>query len=76
MVLAVNAPVVSVIPYTSRMRRPSPAKKAPTSGGSGAAALRTISAWPRPSSERTGLRSASSAAANRAVSSSSAALPN
>ena len=37
-VFVVNAPVVSVIPYTSRIFMPSPAKNSPTSGGSGAAA--------------------------------------
>ena len=38
-VLVVNAPVVSLIPYTSRIRTPRPPKNSPTSGGSGAAPL-------------------------------------
>ena len=43
---------------------PRPEKKAATSGGSGAAALETISAWSRPRSPRIGASTAASAAAN------------
>ena len=74
-VLAVNAPVVSVIPYTSRMRSPRPAKNSPTSGGSGAAALTVISQPPSPSSDRIGRSTLSSAAANSAASAASVVCP-
>ena len=53
-VFAVTAPVVSVIPYTSRILMPRPAKNLPTSAGSGAAADSVVTALPRPSSDRIG----------------------
>ena len=47
---------------------PRPEKNAATSGGSGAAALDTTSAWSRPSRPRIGASTAASAAANSAAS--------
>ena len=74
-VFVVNAPVVSLIPYTSMIRTPRPPKNAPTSGGSGAAPLTTISVSPRPSSDRIGRRICSSAAANLSASSAEVLWP-
>ena len=54
---------------------PSPAKNAATSGGSGAAALTTFTAWSRPSRPLIGVSTAASAAANLAASSSEVVLP-
>ena len=54
---------------------PSPAKNAATSGGSGAAALNTETASPRPSRPRIGPSTCSSAARNCASSSGGVACP-
>ena len=54
---------------------PSPAKKAATSGGSGAAALKTELASPRPSRLRIGPSTCSSAARNWAASSGDVVCP-
>ncbi len=74
-VFVVNAPVVSLIPYTSRIRTPSPPKNSPTSVGSGAAPLTTISASPMPSSDLIGPSTCSSAAANLSASSGDVVWP-
>ena len=73
-VLAVKAPVVSVMPYTSRILMPSPAKNLATSCGSGAAALDAIIS-PSPSSERIGCSTLASACRNCSASSSGVVCP-
>ena len=47
-----NAPVVSVMPYTSMTFRPRPAKKRCTSGGIGAAAVASQPARSKPIMQR------------------------
>ena len=60
----------------SRIAIPSPAKNEPTSGGSGAAALETTDASPRPSSERIGPSTAWSARANSSAKAAGVLWPN
>ena len=55
---------------------PSPAKNSATSGGSGAAALATIVASPRPSRDRIGRSTFSSAWRNSSARSLGVVLPN
>ncbi len=59
--LAVNAPLVSVMPYTSRTFSPNPAKKRCTSRGMGAAAVASQRASSSPIMDRMIESSAASA---------------